>query len=70
MTPKCAAALRREFGYVPNDRRGERWVVYQGAVLIVTHPDDRPKLYYRDGSGSPVEIEPLRHWVEIEPPQP
>ncbi len=53
-------ALRREFGYAPNEADGENWTVYQGQMLIVIHPERRPRIYRR-GSGPHdfIEIEPL-----------
>ncbi len=59
MDDECAAALKREFGYVPEEERGEKWVVYQERALIVVHPERRPRIYRRGGNGVPYEIEPL-----------
>lgn len=52
-------ALRREFGYVPQLSDGESWVVYRDQMLIVIHPDRRPRLYPRGGRGVYSEIEPV-----------
>lgn len=54
-------ALRRTFGYAPDERDGEQWVVYQDRVLIVIHPERRPRLYKRGalGAGDYTEVEPL-----------
>lgn len=51
-------ALRKEFGYVPDDRGGEVWCVYQNRALIVLHPERRPRIYGRSSSGVPYEFEP------------
>lgn len=50
--------LMREFGYVPDERGGEKWAVYQNHTLIVIHPERRPRLYERGCCGSYCEIEP------------
>ena len=54
-----AESLGREFGYVPDERNGEKWTVYQDHSLIVVHPHRRPRIYKRGGSGSCYEIEPI-----------
>lgn len=53
-------ALRREFGYAPNEADGESWTVYQDRCLIVIHPERRPRIYRRGAFG------PTDYW-EIEP---
>lgn len=61
MTDECAEALKREFGYVPDEDGGEKWTVYQDRVLIVIHPVRRPRIYRRGGFGPNdyCEIEPV-----------
>lgn len=56
MEPEIKQALMEEFGYVPDVERGEEWVVYQGVMLIVIHPENKPHLYERGCGGRPVEI--------------
>lgn len=51
--------LRRVFGYVPDEKGGEKWTVYQDRVLIVIHPVRKPRLYKRGCSGVYYEIDPL-----------
>ena len=60
MEEDCANALRREFGYTPDEKGGERWAVYQDRALIVIHPERRIRVYRRHGSGPHdyYEIEP------------
>lgn len=58
MTDKIRESLRREFGYVPDEKAGEQWVVYQDHTLIVIHYERRPRLYERGCGGVYVEIEP------------
>jgi hypothetical protein len=53
-----AEALRREFGYCPDERNGEVWTVFQGHTLIVIHPERRPRMYKRGCGGIYYEIEP------------
>ena len=53
-----AAALDREFGYIPDEQDGEKWCVWQDRVLIVVHPYRKPRLYERGGRGNYVELEP------------
>lgn len=59
MADECAEALKREFGYVPNEEAGEKWVVYQDRALIVVHPERRPRIYRRGYYGDFYEIEPV-----------
>jgi hypothetical protein len=60
MNEECSSALKREFGYLPDEAGGEKWVVYQDRSLIVVHPDRRPRIYPRHGTGcNYYEIEPL-----------
>jgi hypothetical protein len=61
MSQECAAALKTAFGYVPDEGRGEKWVVYQDRALIVVHPERRPRIYKRHAAGEHdfYEIEPL-----------
>lgn len=59
MHPEVKAALKRLFGYIPNEDDGEKWVVFQSRTLIVVHPERRPRLYRQDGGGVYVEIDPL-----------
>ena len=58
LTQEVRDALRREFGYVPDEGDGEKWIVYQDHTLIVIHPERRPRLYKRGCGGSFYEIEP------------
>jgi hypothetical protein len=51
-------ALRQTFGYVPDEADGEAWTVYQERMLIVIHPNRRPRLYEEFSGGRYVEIEP------------
>lgn len=51
--------LQRDFGYLPDERRGEKWAVYQDEALIVIRTDERPRIYKRGCGGVPYEIEPL-----------
>ncbi|MHB0785610.1 hypothetical protein [Bradyrhizobium sp. 5.13L] len=53
------AALRRDFGYAPDERGGENWTVYQNQTLIVCHPERRPRLYKRGCGGTFYEIDPI-----------
>jgi len=53
------AALQRAFGYQPNERDGEKWVVYRDHTLIVCHPERRPRLFERGCAGRYTEIEPI-----------
>ncbi len=50
--------LRRTFGYVPDERMGEKWCVYQDHSLIIVHPEYPPKVYKRGCNGVYYEIEP------------
>ena len=59
MDEAMATALRKKFGYVPNERGGERWVVFQGHTLIVIHPEERPRLYKDGCGGLHYAIEPV-----------
>lgn len=59
MEADIAAALRREFGYVPDETHGEKWTVYQDHSLVVIHPERRPRIYKRGCRGSFYEIEPV-----------
>jgi hypothetical protein len=59
MHEEVATALRREFGYVPDEDDGEKWTVYEDYTLIVIHPYRRPRLYKRGCGGSYYEIEPI-----------
>lgn len=52
-------SLHKEFGYRPDEEGGEQWVVYQDRVLVVIHPERRPRIYERRGGGTYYEIEPL-----------
>lgn len=52
------ASLQREFGYRPDERNGERWIVFQDHNLIVIHPERRPRIYKRGCGGVYYEIEP------------
>src|SRR3546814_13188537 len=58
MDEKVSTALRETFGYVPDERPGEKWVVYRDNILIVTHPPDKPRLYERGCRGSYFELDP------------
>ena len=58
MDADCATALKREFGYVPNEKDGEKWCVYQDHSLIIVHPERRPRIYKRGCGGLYYEIEP------------
>lgn len=58
MDDDTKAALRREFGYVPDVSDGEAWAVHQDHTLIVIHPARRPRLYKRGCGGVYYEIEP------------
>lgn len=51
-------ALRETFGYEPDERGGEKWTVYQDRMLIVIHPERRPRLYERGCNGVYFEFEP------------
>jgi hypothetical protein len=51
-------ALEREFGYAPNEAAGERWTIYRGEYLIVVHPEQKPRVYARNGRGDYNELEP------------
>jgi len=53
-----ATALKREFGYVPNEYDGENWTVYRDHTLIVCHPERRPRVYKRGCNGDYYEFEP------------
>lgn len=60
MDDATSRALRREFGYVPDEKGGEQWVVYRDHTLIVIHPEQKPRLYERGrGHDGFYEIEPL-----------
>ena len=59
MRDDVAAALRRDFGYVPQSDDGEKWTVYQDRTLIVIHPHRQPRLYRYGCGGSYYEIEPI-----------
>ncbi len=58
---EVADALRKEFGYAPQENDGEKWVIYRDCMLIVAHPERRPRIYRRGGSGvhDYTEIDPL-----------
>lgn len=58
MDDEISTALRREFGYVPDEGDGEHWVVYRDNILLVVHPERKPKLFERGCRGSYSEIEP------------
>jgi len=58
MPDEVAADLRRVFGYVPDERGGERWTVYRDHTLIVIHPERRARFFRRGRGGVPVEVEP------------
>lgn len=45
-----ADALRRTFGYAPDEANGERWVVYEDRLLVI-HPERRPRVYRRGWTG-------------------
>lgn len=53
-------AIKQDFGFIPREEDGEQWVVYQGKVLIVIHPERKPRLYRKR------ESDP-QHYLEIEP---
>ena len=57
MGTDCAAALQREFGYVPDERGGEKWCVFRDQHLIVVHPDRLVRVYRRGHHGDYYEIE-------------
>lgn len=59
MQTEVAQALKREFGYVPLEEEGEKWIVYQDRALIVVHPERRPRIYRRGDCGAYSEIEPV-----------
>jgi hypothetical protein len=59
MDTECARDLEREFGYVPDEKNGEKWAVYQNHSLIVIHPEQRPRIYKRGCGGTPYEIDPV-----------
>lgn len=61
--PEILRALEEHFGYAPQD--GEKWCVYQDAVLIVIHPDHRPRVYERGGGGEFMELEPICRGVYL-----
>lgn len=54
---EAAAALKSEYGYVP-DHRGDKWTVYQDRLLIVTNPERRVRCYPTGCCGNFYEIEP------------
>ena len=56
---QTAEHLRQEFGYVPNEHGGEDWTIFQNRVLIVIHPERRPRLYGRGCGGAYSEFDPL-----------
>lgn len=55
---KAMESLKLEFGHRPDEKMGERWIVYQGHSLIVIHPERRPRIYKRGCGGTYYEIEP------------
>lgn len=52
------AALKREFGYVPDPLGGEQWVVWRGQCLVVAHPEQLLRVYDRGCNGHFIEIQP------------
>lgn len=52
-----ARALKREFGYVPDEPSGEKWVVFADR-LIVVHPERKPRIYKQGCCGSFFELDP------------
>ncbi len=58
MDDATSVDLKREFGYVPDEKNGEKWTVYRDHTLIVIHPERRPRLYTRGCYGTYSEIEP------------
>jgi hypothetical protein len=61
MQDDVRAALKEHFGYAPDEERGEKWVVYQDRVLLVIHPEMRPRIYRRGAIDERdyCEMEPL-----------
>jgi hypothetical protein len=59
MPEEVAAALLAEFGYVPDERGGEKWVVYHDHSLLVMHPERLIRVYRRGDRGG--------HFCEIDP---
>ncbi len=61
MDEETKVALRRVFGYCPDEEDGEKWTVFQDRALIVIHPERRPRLYRRGSCNANdyYEIEPL-----------
>lgn len=61
MDEKCAEALKREFGVVPDEDGGWKWVVYQDQALICVHPEHRMRVYRRCAMDDQDyhEIEPI-----------
>lgn len=51
-------ALLDAFGYVPDERGGEKRCVYQDHSLIVVHPERIPRIYKRGCGGLFYEIVP------------
>lgn len=58
ITSEVQEALKRDFGYVPNERDGERWVVYLDRMLVVCHPERTPRVYDMGCNGSYYELHP------------
>lgn len=59
MSDEVKQALRREFGYVPDESGGENWTVFRDHSLIVIHPERRPRIYKRGCGGTYYEFEPV-----------
>ena len=57
MREDVAQALRREFGYVPDEADYDKWIVYED-TLIVINPRRRPRLFRKGCAGNYYEIEP------------
>ncbi len=58
MDDQTRVALKREFGYAPDEAYGEKWVIYKNNFLVVVHPEQRPKVFERGCAGLYFEIEP------------
>lgn len=58
ISEECATALQREFGYVPDEGSGEKWVVWRDHNLIVIHPERLVRVYRRGCCSVYYEIEP------------
>lgn len=59
MPSEVAQGLQREFGYVPDESAGERWMVFRNHSLIVIHWKRKPRIYRRHCGGVYYEFEPV-----------